>query len=206
MEIQIDNLVILNAKTVADYLFLRKLRNEVRFNMTGSIDLISLKNQVKFYISQPANIIIYIAFYKNKRAGYLLGQLIAHDIKANALNDQIDYIIPIPISNRKKRKRGFNQCQIICESILQTGVKATIFNGLLKTNNLTTQTHKDRQQRGISINRFFTLKNASVILNKQVLIVDDVLTTGATLEAAIISIQKACPAQIHIATAAYTIS
>ena len=72
MKKQIDHLIIKNAKTIGDYLFLRQLRNEVRLNMTGSTNLISLIDQIQFYFLKPANTPIYIAFLKNKRVGYLL--------------------------------------------------------------------------------------------------------------------------------------
>ena len=72
MEIQRDTLVIEKAKTIADYHFLRRLRNEVRLHMTGFTNLISLADQIKFYLIKPDNIIIHIAFFKKKRVGYLL--------------------------------------------------------------------------------------------------------------------------------------
>jgi ribosomal protein S18 acetylase RimI-like enzyme len=72
MKKQIDHLIIKNAKTIGDYLFLRQLRNEVRLNMTGSTNLISLIDQIQFYFLKPANTSIYIAFLKNRRVGYLL--------------------------------------------------------------------------------------------------------------------------------------
>lgn len=147
-----------------------------------------------------------LKYKQNKKAGYLLGQLIAQELLLNPIKNEIDYFIPIPISNRKKRIRGFNQCQLICEAIKKAGLDIPIFKGLIKIKNTSTQTHKDRQQRGSQINHSFELKNATALINKRVLIIDDVLTTGATLEAAVQCIQMASPAQISIATAAYTVS
>lgn len=72
MKMRTDHLIIKNAKTIGDYHFLRQLRNEVRLNMTGSTNLISLVSQIKFYFLKPANLTIYIAFFKNRRVGYLL--------------------------------------------------------------------------------------------------------------------------------------
>jgi ComF family protein len=149
-------------------------------------------------------IIFELKYKQNKKAGYLLGKLIAQDILSSIQFNDINYLIPIPISKQKLRERGFNQSRIICEAIVRYGVKASIFDGLKKIKNTTTQTHKDRLQRGSQPNNLFNLTNSPTLKDKHVLIIDDVLTTGATLEAAIYCIQSAKPAMIYISTAAYT--
>jgi ComF family protein len=150
-------------------------------------------------------IIFELKYKQNKKAGNLLGKLIAQDLLS--FNDYIpiDYLIPIPISQQKIRKRGFNQSQIICEAMISSGIKARIFDGLKKIKNTTTQTHKDRLQRGSQANNLFHLTNSLVLKNKHLLIIDDVLTTGATLEAAIHCLQMAEPANVYVSTAAYTL-
>jgi ComF family protein len=150
-------------------------------------------------------LIIELKYHQNKKAGYLLGSLIALELKTNPKFQPIDYLIPIPIRKRKLRKRGFNQSLVICEGILSSGIQAGIFTGLLKTKNTLTQTRKDRLQRSAQANTLFYLTNFNQLNNKHLLIVDDVITTGATLEAACLSLRIAQPASVKVVTAAYTL-
>ena len=149
-------------------------------------------------------IIFELKYKQNKKAGYLLGRLIAQDILSMHSENPFLFLIPIPISKKKLRKRGFNQCQIICKGIIDNGVNAVIFNGLQKIKNTVTQTHKDRLERSMQTSPVFILKNGALLQNKPIMIVDDVITTGSTLEAAFHCLKAAHPASISVTTAAYT--
>lgn len=146
-----------------------------------------------------------LKYKQNKKAGYLLGKLMAQQLMTSSSYEHIDFLVPIPISKQKARKRGFNQTEIICQSMISYGFPARLFVGLKKNKNTATQTHKDRLQRNSQINNIFTLDNKLLLKDKHILIIDDVLTTGATIEAAVHCIQSAGPAMIYIATAAYTL-
>jgi ComF family protein len=149
-------------------------------------------------------IIFELKYKQNKKAGFLLGRLIAQDILSTHSENPFLLLIPIPISKKKIRKRGFNQCQIICEGIIDNGVNAVIFNGLHKIRNTITQTQKDRLERSMQNSPVFILKNGAQLLDKPIMIVDDVITTGSTLEAAYYCLKAAHPSSISITTAAYT--
>lgn len=150
-------------------------------------------------------IIFELKYQQNKKAGYLLGRLIALELCQQKYFNQLDYIVPVPIDKSKKRKRGFNQSEIICEAILANGCKAQLFKGLLTAKATDTQTHKDRLQRGLQNDPKFKLKDGALLYQKNILLVDDVLTTGATIEAACHCLLAAQTASLRIATAAYTI-
>lgn len=149
-------------------------------------------------------IIFELKYKQNKKAGYLLGRLIAQDLLSKHAATTFHFLVPIPISKKKQRKRGFNQCQIICKGIIDNGVNAVIFNGLQKIKNTVTQTQKDRLQRSLHTSPIFILKNGALLLDKSIMIVDDVITTGSTLEAAYHCLKAANPSSISISTAAYT--
>lgn len=168
---------------------------------------IQTANSILFFTKESLvqKIVLELKYKQNKKAGSLLGKLMAQDFLATHDSLTIDFLVPIPISKQKLRKRGFNQCQIICASMIENGLNSSIFDGLQKIKNSATQTHKDRLQRGLQTNNLFKIKDAISIKDKNILLVDDVLTTGATMEAAIHCLQSANPAKIYVITAAYTI-
>jgi len=149
-------------------------------------------------------IIFELKYKQNKKAGYLLGRLIAIELLQNDSFFSIDYLIPIPISKRTMKKRGFNQSMIICEAIVSNGYNKPIFLGLLKNKNHTTQTHKDRLERAMQPNVVFSLSQKETLKGKHLLVIDDVITTGATIENACLCLMQSHPVSIQVASAAYT--
>ena len=125
--------------------------------------------------------------------------------KANRFNE-IDYLIPIPIRKITERTRGYNQSLLICEGIAQV-MPIPILNAVLFKNKKTnTQTRKDRIERGQNTDHLFGLKNADQIREKHLLLVDDIITTGATAESAGRCLFQANPSSVQFAAAAYTLS
>ena len=147
-----------------------------------------------------------LKYKQNKRAGFLLGNMIGLALKkANRFNE-IDYLIPIPVRKNTESTRGYNQSLIICEGIAQAFPIPILQAVLYKNKRTNTQTRKDRIERGHYTSLLFGLKNAEQICNKNLLLVDDIITTGATAEAAGRCLLQANPAVIHFAAAAYTLS
>lgn len=147
-----------------------------------------------------------LKYKQHKKAGFLLGNLIGIELSKFVRFNTIDFLIPIPISSKKARRRGFNQAQIICEGIIQIWPGKKIAPNLKKHKTGLTQTHKDRVQRGMSNLPIFYLHQPHLLTNKNLLIVDDIITTGATIESACICLDTANPKSISLATAAYTLN
>jgi ComF family protein len=147
-----------------------------------------------------------LKYKQNTKAGKLLGNLIGNAIANNSRFNSIDCLIPIPITKARHAKRGFNQAVLICEGILEMWPSKKIILGLKKSQSSKTQTHKDRLQRGKAIAASFTLDASKQLFAKNLLLVDDVITTGATIEAACLCLSDANPASISIASAAYTLN
>lgn len=150
-------------------------------------------------------LIFELKYHQNKKAGWLLGRLIGASIKEADRFNPIDFLVPIPISKKKQRQRGFNQTMIICEGILQVLPTLKIRPVLKKQKSSRSQTNKDRIQRGDQMAQLFELDKAFDIKATRLLLVDDVITTGATLEAACACLWQAQPKAISIAAAAYTL-
>jgi ComF family protein len=146
-----------------------------------------------------------LKYQHNKKVGVLFGQLMGEAIAAEEKFDQVDLIIPIPIQNSKINSRGYNQSQVIALGIQQVWNRPVFGDVLIKKNWSNSQTKKDRKARLQQVPDLFILHHPNSIEGKNILLVDDVLTTGATLEAAIETLMAGSPASISIAVAAYTL-
>jgi len=149
--------------------------------------------------------IIHELKYKgNEEIGVFLGNWIGEILKENKEFDTIDYIIPVPLHNKKLRKRGYNQVIKFGEQLSYHLQKSFLASELVRVSSTKTQTYKSRFERFKNTNTKFQLKNTSILKNKHILLIDDVITTGATLEACIREIKKENTVKVSILTMAYT--
>ena len=146
-----------------------------------------------------------LKYHHNKKVGILFGQLMGQAIAAEKKFEQIDMLIPIPILDSKINSRGYNQSQVIAMGIQQVWNRTILDDVLIKKSWSNSQTKKDRTARLQQVPDLFILNHPNRIEGKNILLVDDVITTGATLEAAIETLMAGSPASISIAVAAYTL-
>ena len=151
--------------------------------------------------------LIFALKYKNqKKAGRLLGNIIGQDLLNSQRFKNIDCMIPIPLSKKKQRARGYNQALLICEGIQEKLPHIQILPLLLKHKNANSQTSKDRIERTQLSPQSYSIINPVQIAEKNVLVVDDVITTGATIESVCNYIlSEARPHSLSVVAAAYTI-
>ena len=150
-------------------------------------------------------LITQLKYHHNKKVGILFGKLMGEAIAVEEKFKQVDIIIPIPISASKMNSRGYNQSEVIAMGIQQVWNRSIMQDVLIKKNWSNSQTKKDRKARLQQVPDLFFLQNPAFIKGKHILLVDDVLTTGATLEAAIETLMAGSPASVSIAVAAYTL-
>jgi ComF family protein len=150
-------------------------------------------------------LITQLKYHHNKKVGILFGQLMGEAIGAEKKFEQIDLLVPIPILHSKINNRGYNQSQVIAMGIQQVWNRPIVDDVLIKRSWSNSQTKKDRKARLQQVPDLFFLQNPACIKDKHLLLVDDVLTTGATLEAAIETLMAGSPASVSIAVGAYTL-
>ena len=122
--------------------------------------------------------------YNGKREiGVELGRRLGMELKNAPLYQSIETVIPVPLHPKKQRKRGYNQSeQIACGIAEVTGWR---IDSKSVTRNIftATQTRKTRMERWENVAEVFTVTQAEALTGRHVLLVDDVITTGATIEA-----------------------
>jgi ComF family protein len=150
-------------------------------------------------------LITQLKYHHNKKVGVLFGRLMGEAIAVEERFKQIDLMIPIPILHSKINRRGYNQSQVIAIGMQQIFNRPIFVDVLIKRSWSNSQTKKNRKARLQQFPDLFVLENPTSIEGKHILLVDDVLTTGATLEAAIATLMIGSPASISIAVAAYTL-
>nr|WP_199078355.1 ComF family protein [Pedobacter sp. ASV19] len=135
--------------------------------------------------------------------GLFLGRKMAERLLCTEYYQDIDLIIPVPLHPRKMRKRGYNQSQFLAEGIAEIlGIQINN-KTLIRKTATQSQTKKDRYTRFQNLQHVFKVVNKNAIQGKHILLVDDVVTTGATLESCAAELQKHDVKRLSIAAAAY---
>lgn len=141
-----------------------------------------------------------LKYHNKKETGIFLGKQFAYDLLKTDWIKKIDLIIPVPLHPKKQRERGYNQSELIAEGmsyVLKIPVMSTVLQRLRYTES---QTKKSRQQRVDNMKDAFTIKDPNILINKHVMIIDDILTTGATIEACTNAILDISCVEVSIAT------
>ncbi|MFA5815605.1 MAG: ComF family protein [Bacteroidales bacterium] len=115
--------------------------------------------------------------------GFSLGKQFGYELYQSSEFIKPDILVPVPLNPKKQRKRGYNQSEAIAKG-LSTGLKIPLVNNVLTRPVATsTQTRKSRYERYLNVTGKFKISNPALLENRHVLLIDDVITTGATLEA-----------------------
>ncbi len=139
--------------------------------------------------------------YKEQQGvGTIFGDMLGNDLKNEASYQTITHVIPVPLHKKRLQKRGYNQVTTFGKQ-LATHLNADYVDTvLIKINNTKTQAFKNRAARWMTIQDSFTIENFEQLANAHILLVDDVITTGATLEACANALKKIPNIKISIAT------
>jgi len=139
-----------------------------------------------------------------KEIGLFLGAELGREILKTPFGNEIDLIIPVPLHPKKQKKRGFNQSEIIgrgVSSVLNVDLNTTV---LLRRSHSSTQTRKSKYQRWENVEHIFYVKSPEIIANKHILLLDDVITTGATMEACAQVLLKEEGVKLSLGAVAFT--
>lgn len=155
-------------------------------------------------VSKTRDLIHELKYKGNEYVGVFLGNWFGQVLKESNEFNNIDCIIPVPLHKKRLHERGYNQLTKFGEclsNILNTTYNPNI---LVRVSSSKTQTFKERLERFSNNETKFKLANLDILKNKHVLLIDDVITTGATLEACCIELLKTENIKISIVTMAFT--
>ncbi len=119
------------------------------------------------------------------------------------LYKSITCIIPVPLHPKRLRERGYNQAEVIAKGLAESMGVPVITDVLLRNVYTQTQTKKTRIERLKNMLGVFAVSNSEKVSNGHILLVDDVITTGATLETCAQTLLEATDVKVSIATLAY---
>lgn len=184
----------------------REMESELIRRFAGKVKVEHVAAHYRFAKKSVVQKLIHQLKYKDDPdSGVLAGRWYGFQLRAECpWIDKIDLLIGVPLHKKRLRKRGYNQADCIAEGIseatklpMRTDVMSRVrFNG--------SQTRKNRLQRWLNVETVFRVVKPEAIIGKHVALVDDVLTTGATIEACAIELHRAGCRSVSVLTIAVT--
>ena len=157
--------------------------NPVEKIFWGRLPMVSATAQFYFTKESLMQHLMHQFKYKNNRElGLQLGRIMGEQIKKSG-RFAVDALIPLPLFPVKEKRRGYNQATVLCEGVAEILLLPILKDVITRPQHTETQTKKGRIERWKNIEGKFELVKKETINNKHILLIDDVVTTGATLEA-----------------------
>jgi len=158
--------------------------NPIQERLFGRLDVKHAWAFLKFRKSGIVQHLLHQLKYNNHpEVGVRIGMLFGKELCEQGLDKEFDLIVPVPLHNSRQRKRGYNQSAKFAEGLSSSLTIPWDESISIRKKRTTTQTRKSKLDRWENVKDVFGVDVADKILNKRILLVDDVITTGATLEA-----------------------
>ena len=150
--------------------------------------------------AETANIIYELKYKNHPEIGEVMGRMLAKELMTYGFFDGIDGIVPVPLARKRQRQRGYNQSLEIAKGVSEmTGL--SIYDKVVRRNIFEgSQTTKGRWERNENVEKVFGLIDSETVRGKHLLIIDDVVTTGATIIACTKELVKAGDVKVSVLT------
>lgn len=158
--------------------------NPVEKGFWGRLPLVAATAQYYFTKQARMQRLMHAFKYRgNKALGFYLGQQIGYSITQTNRFASVDALVPLPLFAARERARGYNQAAVLCQGMADVFQKPILQHKVIRTAHTESQTKKNRMERWQNMEGHFEVQEAPALAGKHLLLVDDVVTTGATLEA-----------------------
>jgi ComF family protein len=181
--------------------------NQVEKIFWGRVEIIAATAFMYFTSGSAVQHSLHLLKYKGrKEIGIYFGRKMGEHLKQSQRFQNCEIIIPLPLFADREKKRGYNQAAMIALGIALKLEIPVVPDAVIRTKKTATQTHKSRIERWENMRSTFKIRDHQKILGKHILLVDDVITTGASLEACALTLLSVPGTTISIACLAHTVS
>lgn len=180
-----------------------RLNDTLQLKMAGRAPVASLNAYLIFTKGGKVQQLLHALKYKgHQEVGEVLGRWYGAELTEANFSEKLDVILPVPLHKKKLKERGYNQSDSFAKGLSES-LGATWSAEVLKKGKITeSQTRKTRLERLQNVQDVFFVEKPHVIQGKRIALVDDVITTGATLEACVAVLLEAGAQEVHLITIA----
>ena len=178
---------------------------EIEQTFWGKVDIERAASFMYYRKGSPYNALMHKLKYDNSpEVGTYIAEMAAKELLESDFFNGITRIVPLPLSKSKQRKRGYNQSEYIAKGL--SNVTGIPIDTRLMVRDIPneTQTHKNRDERWENVKDIFSVTTPYTLNNEHILLVDDILTTGATLCSCATTMRTWYNCKVSIFTLAYT--
>lgn len=168
---------------------------------------VKIENATAFFSynkgSNYQHLIHYIKYKGLKELGFETGRRFGSILSVSPEFNSVDIVVPVPLHPKKQKIRGYNQSEWIARGISETLKKMVSVGNLRRNLHTSTQTKKNRYERWENVENIFEISQPDEFKGKHILLVDDVVTTGSTLESCAFQVLQIENVKVSIATLAF---
>ena len=169
--------------------------------------LVPIEKGISFFHYTPhsphSRILFELKYHNHPEVGKTMGRMMAEELKATNFFNGIDLIVPVPLSRKKERQRGYNQSDWIAWGISEATGIPTDTTSVVRTKSNPSQTTLDHRQRRENVRDIFAVRHPGNLEGRHILLVDDVITTGATMLSCAEAIARACRVRFSVLSLAW---
>lgn len=180
--------------------------NPMEKNLWGKLPLVRAAAFLPYVKGGDTQKLLFsLKYYGVSRLGIFLGRWMATELMPSGFFQDIDCIVPVPLHEKKKRRRGYNQSEMLAEGLSEvTGIPVSK-HLIVREQETETQTRKGAYERWSNVSGVFGCSSPEAYEGKHILLVDDVMTTGSTLVSCADALSGVSRLRISVLTLALTV-